>query len=129
MSSITKETTLNAQDAETYATKAKELLQGQLSQNYNDIEESATKDLVDRTEENLVNMLYLMLNVSLITQPLPINKDNISMTVFKSSGGSLPSSYNTNYGELTLPYWETFQDSNKDQECFAECKCTYNDIR
>nr|XP_022343334.1 uncharacterized protein LOC111136637 [Crassostrea virginica] len=52
-------------------------------------------------------------------------KDTISFTILKSLGRNLPFHYQTTYGSVTLPYWETFQDKNKNK-MLAFCVLTYH---
>lgn len=83
-----------------------------------------TKSIVEKTEENLGNMIHLMLNTQdKSTTPVPINKDDISMTVLKAKGKDMPSDYSTAYGSLTLPYWETFQGEQKGKDVLLSVSC------
>lgn len=38
-------------------------------------------------------------------------RDIISFTVLKSKGKDLPFNFHAKYGSITLPYYETFQDT------------------
>lgn len=73
--------------------------------------------LLDTAEENLVQITSVMVMTKVEEgQMETFNiKDTISFTILKSLGRNLPFHYQTTYGSVTLPYWETFQDKNKNK--------------
>ncbi|KAJ8299020.1 hypothetical protein KUTeg_023080 [Tegillarca granosa] len=75
-------------------------------------------------------MIHLMLNTQQKSDTaVPINKDDISMTVLKSKGKDMPSDYSTTYGSLTMPYWETFQGAQKGKDVLLSSNNTLKEQR
>ena len=77
--------------------------------------------MLEEADDHLVDMVNLMLNtkeMKNIDDPQLLNDafQRVSMSIIKAKGNNLQSSYSANFGQMVLPYWETFQDSVKNKD-------------
>lgn len=85
--------------------------------------------LLDTAEDNVVDITSVMVMTEVEEGQMNTFDldDTISFTILKSKGKDLPFHYQTQYGSVTLPYWETFQDKNKNK-MLAFCVRTQSNI-
>jgi hypothetical protein len=69
--------------------------------------------LLSKAEDNVVDITSVMVRTRVEEgQMTTINiRDIVSFTILKSKGKDLPFNFYAEYGSITLPYWETFQDT------------------
>uniref|UniRef100_K1QZL5 Polycystic kidney disease protein 1-like 2 n=1 Tax=Magallana gigas TaxID=29159 RepID=K1QZL5_MAGGI len=73
--------------------------------------------LLDTAEDNVIDITSVMVMTDVEEGQMNTFdlQDTISFTILKSKGKDLPFHYQTQYGSVTLPYYETFQDKNKNK--------------
>lgn len=85
--------------------------------------------LLDTAEDNVIDITSVMVMTDVEEGQMNTFdlQDTISFTILKSKGKDLPFHYQTQYGSVTLPYYETFQDKNKNK-MLAFCVRTQSNL-